>query len=441
MAVVKPFCGITYNLERFQDLGTLVTPPYDVISASEQEAYYLADPYNVIRLELARVTPDDTESDNRYTRAAETYRGWLREGVLRQAKEPCFYVTAHTYQVGQERRTRMGIIARVQIEEEGSDVILPHEQTFPAHKTDRLKLMEACRAQFSQVFSVYEDPENLLGDVFSACESSRPRASFSFKDGSEHRMWTLTDAGALQTVENAFKGRTLYIADGHHRSETARNYRNAMRAKGGGAGEDAHEYVMMYLSAIDDRGLTILPYHRLLAGKTPFDAEAFVARASEFFSVNAIGLGDGNDAGAIQTKLVAAGARRTSFVVCTRTGDCLLLQLKPEAFGHVAADLHPALRGLDVQVLSDLIFQKTMGFTPRDMENDALFRFDSSIESCLAKVRSGDAEAAFLLNPTPIEAIREVAAAGLVMPRKSTFFHPKVLTGLVLNPLEDYESH
>ncbi len=439
MAVVKPFCGITYNFNRFKDLGPLVTPPYDVISASEQEEFYLADPYNVIRLELAKATPADSGTDNRYTRAAETFREWLRQGILLQAQDPCFYITAHSYQIGEKRRTRMGIIARVKIEEEGSDVVLPHEQTFPAHKTDRLKLMEACRAQFSQVFSVYEDSGNVLCDIFSTCESMRPQASFSFKDGSDHQLWAITDPNTMRTIENAFRDKSLYIADGHHRYETARNYRNEMRAKGATAGEGAHEYVMMYLSGIDDRGLTILPYHRLLAGNQPFDADAFVAGVSEYFTVDSIHMDGLHDAGSVESKLSEAGAKSPSFVVCTRKGDCLLLQLKPGALKNMSEDVHPALRKLDVQVLSDLIFQKTIGFTPQDMENDELFRFDSSIESCLAKVHSGDAEAAFLLNPTPIENVREVAGAGLVMPRKSTFFHPKVLTGLVLNPLEDYE--
>ena len=440
MAVVKPFRGITYNFERFSDLGPLVTPPYDVISASEQEEFYRADPYNVIRLELARAKPTDSESDNRYTRAAETFRNWLREGVLLQARKPCFYITAHSYRVGEDLRTRWGIIARVKIEEEGSDVILPHEQTFPAHKTDRLKLMEASRAQFSQVFSVHEDPESVLQSIFSSCESIHPQASFSFKDGSSHRMWTMPDTETMRTIQNAFKNRPLYIADGHHRYETAGNYRNTVRGKGVAAEGDAHEYVMMYLSSIDDRGLTILPYHRLLTANAPFDPDAFAAGASEYFTVAPIRMEGVNEAGAIGAGLAEAGLQSPSFVVCTRRGGCCLLKLKPGAFEHMPEDMHPALRRLDVQVLSELVFQKTLGFTTQDMGNDQLFRFDSSIESCLAKVRSGDAEAAFLLNPTPIDDVREVAGAGLVMPRKSTFFHPKVLTGLVLNPLEDYES-
>jgi uncharacterized protein (DUF1015 family) len=437
MAVVKPFRGITYNFDRFKDLGPLVTPPYDVIAPSEQEAFYLADPYNVIRLELARAKADDTDRDNRYTRAAGTFRDWLREGVLRHAKEPCFYITAHSYQIGEERRTRMGIIGRVQIEEEGSDVILPHEQTFPAHKTDRFNLMKACRAQFSQVFSVYEDSGNLLRDLFSTCESTEPQAAFSFRDGSGHRMWALTGEDKRRAIENAFKDKALYIADGHHRYETARNYRNEMRAGGGAVEGGAPDYVMMYLSAIDARGLTILPYHRLLSRSMPLDVNAFLERVSEYFIVNSIRMNGLNDAGDVESTLAESGKQNTSFVVFTRTGDYHLLQLKPRAFERMPKEVHPALRRLDVQVLSDLVFQKTIGFTAKDMENDEWFRFDSSIETCLEKVRSGDAEAAFLLNPTPIEDVRNVAGEGLVMPRKSTFFHPKVLTGLVLNPLDD----
>ncbi len=438
MAVVKPFRGITYNFDRFQDLGTLVTPPYDVISASEQEEFYRVDPNNVIRLELGKTNSADTDQDSRYTRSAAVFRKWLEQGVLVRAQEPFFYVSAHSYLVGKESRTRWGIVARVKIEEEGSDVILPHEQTFPAHKTDRLKLMEACGAQFSQVFSIYENPRGLLREIASYCESVRPQASFSFKDGSRHRMWAISDIDMKEHVENSFRDATLYIADGHHRYETARNYRNAVRDGTGGEAGGAHEYVMMYLSGIDERGLTILPYHRLLAAAAPFDPDAFKSRITEYFTVDLLGTEVSGNPEAIERMLAEAGGNATSFILCTRDSGRLLLRLKPDASEHMDADLHPALKRLDVQVLSELVFQKTIGFTPTDMENDEWFRFDSSVESCLARVGSGETRAAFLMNPTPIEDVREVARAGLVMPRKSTFFHPKVLTGLVFNPLEDH---
>ncbi len=437
MAEVKPFRGITYDFERFRDLSSMVTPPYDVISADRQEAFYEAHPYNVIRLELGKTGPGDTDSDNRYTRAAETFNGWLQEGALVRLPRDCFYVTAHRYRTGSHERTRWGITARVRIEDEGSDVVLPHEQTFLAHKTDRFKLMRACRAQLSQVFTVYEDAEKASEAVFSHCDSIEPAVSFEAEDGSGHRMWCVSDPGMVKGIEEFFRDRTLYIADGHHRYETARNYRDFRRSEG--AGEGPHEYVMMYLSSMDDEGLTILPYHRLLSAGPAPDPTSFAERASRWFAVENPGRDTAGDPAALERALAEAGKARTAFAVFTGAGSCFLLRMRPDAENHMSRDLHPALRRLDVQRLSELVFGKTLGLTVEDMGNDELFQFDSSIENCLDRVRSGEAGAAFLLNPTPMERVREVARAGLVMPGKSTYFYPKVLTGLVFNPLDDDE--
>ncbi len=439
MAAVKPFRGITYDFERFKDLSPIVTPPYDVISAADQEAFYNAHPCNVIRLELARTGAGDNDSDNRYTRAAETLKDWLRQGVLVRGSRECFYVTAHDYSAGSRRRTRWGITGRVRIEDEGSDVVLPHEQTFQAHKTDRFNLTRACRAQLSQVFALYEDAEKASGSVFSFCESNAPAASFVSEDGSGHRIWAISDPEIIGAIKEIFNGKTLYIADGHHRYETARNYRDFMRAAGAPAGEGAHEYVMMYLSSMDDDGLTILPYHRLLSAGSAIDPPTFAERAARWFTVENPGLGIAEDPAALESLLVEAGRAGTSFAVCTGDGICFVLRLRPGAEKDMSDDIHPALRRLDVQRLSDLVFSKILGFTAEDLADDALFQFDSSFESCLDRVRSGESGAAFLLNPTPIDRVREVARKGLVMPRKSTYFYPKVLTGLVFNPLDDDE--
>ena len=436
MALVRPFRGITYNSDRFDDLGSIVTPPYDVISPGGQEGFYSAHPYNVIRLELGRTGPGDTNSNNRYTRAARTFSDWLTEGALVRGTRPCFYVTAQDYQAGRLKRTRWGIIARVRIEDEGSGVVLPHEQTFSAHKADRLKLMEACRAQFSQIFSVYQDPERAVEEVFSYCRALSPKISFKAPDGSIHRMWVVSDPEVIVTVEDLFRDKTLYIADGHHRYETARNYRDMVRAGRVQAVDGPHEYVMMYLSSMDGEGLTILPYHRLLSAGPPLDDSSLADRLSRWFSVEHQ-TSDRLDPDSLEASLAVSGKAGPSFAVFTGAGRCLLLRLKPGACEEMDSGLHPALRRLDVQVLSELVFGKALGLTPEDLGDDALFQFDSSIESCLAKVRAGQARAAFLLNPTPIEDVRDVARAGLVMPRKSTYFHPKVITGLVLNPLDD----
>jgi len=446
MAIIAPFRGVTYNFHSGRDLSRLVTPPYDVISEEEQAEFYQADPYNIIRLILGKRKIGDSDWDNRYTRAADCYRRWESEGILIRSDQPCIYLTSLTYdpENGEPRRTRWGIVVLVKIEDEGSGVILPHEKTFSAHKDDRLKLIRSCNAQFSQIFGLYEDPDNKILDACKKAADPSPQIAFDFKDGTKHRMWNLKSRSLFSRMADGMTEQPIFIADGHHRYETSRNFRNIMRGRYGRRPADkSYEYVMMYLSNMNDEGLTILPSHRLIKSVPDFELEPFLKTLKNWFDITEhpfSSSGMSQDCIDLKKRMEKAGRFDTVMAFCRHGGgQFYVLSLKPEAREKMGKDIHPSLKKLDVLVLSRLILRKALGFSKKDLDNSEIFHYQSSTETAVSEVESGNYQMAFLLNPTKIEHVREIADNSLVMPRKSTYFYPKVLTGLVLNKIDPHE--
>jgi len=446
MLTIAPFKGLTYNYLERKDLSKLVAPPYDVISPEEQKAYYQADPHNVIRLILGEKRTGDSDWDNRYTRAADTFGRWQSNRYLIRSPHPCLYLTAMTYDPGNgmAMRTRWGIIALVRIEDEGSGVILPHERTFSAHKEDRLKLYRACGAQFSQIFGLYDDLEN---GVLNACRASAeltPQMDFQLDDGTRHCLWMLEDRLLFKKVADAMRTKAIFIADGHHRYETSRNYRNILRARHGRKPADkSYEFVMMYLSNMRDEGLTILPSHRMVKRVPDFEEGAFLLKAERYFDIQPISVSSDKMADAYESfkqELSEAGEKGTAFTFFHHGSDrAFLMTLKNGAHAEMGEDLQPSLKKLDVVVLSRLVFQRCLGFSKEGLDDDEIFHYQSDTHHALSSVASGDYQMMFMLNATRIEHVTEVAENGLVMPRKSTYFYPKVLTGLVFNKIDPKE--
>ncbi len=446
MLTIAPFKGLTYNFNENKDISRLVAPPYDVISPEEQRGYYQADTHNVIRLILGEKRTGDSDWDNRYTRAADDFQRWQSNRTLIRGAHPCLYLTAMTYNPGNgmPMRTRWGVIALARIEDEGSGVILPHERTFSAHKEDRLKLFRACGAQFSQIFGLYDDRENV---VLNACRESAdltPQMDFQLPDGTRHRLWILEDPRLFSRVARSMREKTIFIADGHHRYETSRNYRNIMRSRHGRKPADkSYEFVMMYMSNMRDKGLTILPSHRMVKRVPGFNEEAFVAKAKQWFDIASFPVSSNGMVKEYETykdALWEAGRKRTSFAFFLHGSDqWRLLSLKEGMKREMGVDLHDSLKKLDVVVLSRLGFQKCLGFTREGLDDDEIFQYQSDTSQALSSVASGEYQMMFMLNATKIEHVTEVAENGLVMPRKSTFFYPKVLTGLVLNKIDPKE--
>jgi uncharacterized protein (DUF1015 family) len=446
MAIVAPFRGLTYNFHQRQDLFRLVAPPYDVISKEEQARYYQADPHNVIRLILGKKRTGDSDWDNVYTRAADHFQRWQSDGTLIRSKEPCLYVTAMTYNPGngEPERVRWGIIALVRIEDPDSGVILPHERTFSAHKDDRLRLFRACNAQFSQIFGLYEDPDNRVLSACSEALTSPPQVDFRLGDGTRHRLWILPRRALFINVSQGMADKSIFIADGHHRYETSRNYRDLMRARyGRGPANRSYEFVMMYLSSMNDKGLTILPSHRLVTGVPGFEVGSFLERAAQWFDVEAFPMAIQSIPQAsadLKQRLERAGRNRSVFGWYLHGSDQWhLLSLKPGMRAEMGDDLHPSLKALDVLVLSRFLFQKGLGFSKEDLDDEEIFQYQSDSSKALSEVALGKHQMVFFLNPTRMAHVTEVAGNGLVMPRKSTYFYPKVLTGLVFNRIDPHE--
>ncbi len=447
MAIIAPFKGLTYNYYIRNDFSKMVAPPYDVISSEEQESFYQLDPYNVIRLILAKKKTGDSDWDNRYTRSADFFRRWESAGILIRSNEPCLYITSLSYDPGDglPKRTRWGIIALARIEDPDSGVILPHEKTFSAHKDDRLKLMRACEAQVSQIFGLYEDSQDI---VMSECKKAldfQPQIDFDTQDGTSHRMWILRRPDIFKLVTEAMAEKSIFIADGHHRYETARNYRNIMRSRHGRLDpQRSYEFVMTYLSNMNDKGLTILPSHRLIKRAQNFDLTAFLKKAEGWFNIEKLELPDSElpvKSRFLKVRLEQAGKSDTVIAfVHADYKDCYLMTLKKGGSDDMGEDLHPSQKKLDVLVLSRLILQKSLGFQKDDLDNEEIFHYLSSTEKTLDQVFSGDYEMSFLLNPTKIDHVKEIADNSLVMPRKSTFFYPKILSGLVFNKIDPNET-
>jgi uncharacterized protein (DUF1015 family) len=446
MAVIAPFKGLTYNLERLNDISNLIAPPYDVISEEEQEGYYQTDPYNVIRLILGKKKTGDTDWDNRYTRSADVYKRWESEEILVRTDTPAMYVTSLSYDPGDGRgpRVRWGLIVLVRIEDEDSGVILPHERTFSAHRDDRLKLMRACNAQLSQVFGLYEDPDNsVFGRLTKAIEAP-PRISFDFRDGTSHQLWVVEDRSILKKLADAMHNKSIIIADGHHRYETSRNFRNMMRARYGWRPPNrAYEYIMMYLTNMNDVGMTILPSHRLIKKYEPFRLDAFLDSLKEWFEITALSSSKSDPPSqSLELKRMLEEKGRSTSAIgfhCQGDNSCYLFSLKEEVRDEMGEDLHASLKKLDVLVLSRFIFQKSLGFSKEDLDDEEIFHYQSDMVEALSQVDSGNYQMAFLLNPTKMEHVKEVTGNALIMPRKSTYFYPKVLTGLVFNKIDPYE--
>ena len=436
MAEITPFHGVLYDLAKVGDVTAVVAPPYDVIGLAEQTALYERHPCNVVRLELGQEHSGNGPQDNRYTRAKQFLEEWLRGAVLRRDGRPAIYLYAVEYRLPSGAvRTMRGFLSLVKLEEFGTGRIFPHENTRAAAKDDRYQLLETCRSNFSPIFSLYSDP---AGDIIRTLESAdigRPRIAVTDSDGSHHRLWTVTDPAALERVVAAMKPLPLFIADGHHRYESALRYRNAQRKAHGESGTLPSDWVLMYFSNLDDPGLTILPTHRILPGPLPCPIAVIRQRLGETFTLTAFPFTKETEPAArakFVNALHAAQATDAHVMGLVIRGEPRydLLTLNPAAM----ARLGPSARErLDVSILQQLVFRGALRLTPQDEERLVYIKDE---EDAMAAVARGDGELAFLLNPPKVAEVKDVARVGDRMPHKSTYFYPKPLTGLVLNVME-----
>lgn len=446
MAIVAPFKGITYNLDKIARMENVVAPPYDIISNNEQDYYYEKDPHNVVRLILGKKKTGDSDWDNRYTRAADYFKKWLSDQILIKSKEPSMYLTSLEYKspYNTVTKTRWAFITLVRIEEGDSHVIMPHEKTFSFHREDRLKLMRACNAQFSPVFGLYNDEKNTIFNMFNSVINSSPKISFTDRDGSTYRMWEVSDNSIVKNVFSGMASKSIVIADGHHRYETARNYRNILRARYGSLHSGrAYDYVMMYLTNIADEGISILPSHRLIRFNTHFDEGRFFESVGKYFDPILFPFSRENRENIrniFLDQLKMHGKNKTAIgFYYHQSKNFYILLLKPDSRESLGNDLHPSLKKLDVLALSRLILQRTLGIKRDELDNEEIIQYESDTNKSLSMVSSGEFQMVFLLNSTKIEQVLEITGNSLLMPRKSTFFYPKIITGLVFNMIDPDE--
>ena len=444
MATVRPFQGIFYDPHRV-DLSRVVAPPYDVISPADQRRYYQQDPHNVVRLIAGEVHAADTPEDNKYTRAAGFFRQWLADGILHRESTPGLHVYRHRFvdPTDGRQRERQGILGVVELEPFGRGV-LPHEQTHARAKADRLSLTRAVVANLSPVFALYEDPQSAVRPVIATAVAESPRLSITGEDGDQHTIWSINGAERFHKLAEVFRTSRLYIADGHHRYETALNFRNKQRVDHPDAPPDAaFNYVLMLLVDMADPGLTILPTHRLLHDFERFDP-ALVDRLARRHRVI-----PRRDRAALLAAMQEPVPGHRIGMAITRVPSPSLTSPSPargggsgwgQGGGFVTVDIAPAdsadpVSRLDVSVLHREILQRELGLEPAELESERYLSYSRDVATLLDRVEGGAGQAAFLLRPPAVSDVVDVARAGQVMPQKSTYFFPKPASGIVFNPL------
>jgi uncharacterized protein (DUF1015 family) len=422
MADVQPLEALHYDQAVAGPLQQLVAPPYDVIDGEQRAQLAARSPHNVVRVDLP-------EGDDPYATAAEIFEGWQDEQAVVRDETPAFWAVVQGYTGPDGRRlTRRGIFARVRVTEYGPGKIRPHERTHPGPKEDRLKLTRATHANLSPIFSLYDDPEQQAWAALKPFTHDDPWGEATDDDGTVNRLWRIDDAGAIDAVRSALAPTELLIADGHHRYETARVYADEI------GGEGDHRYVLMCLVALQDDGLTVFPTHRLLTDVKDSEKQVRLgSRLRELFDIEPIeqselrppererGVGDGP----LQMGYIDSFHKQA-----------YRLTLKDQSIADEALQEFPEpYRHLDTAILEALVIKGPAGLTDDDIDHKHGLDYSRTDEEALEMVLDGRADCAFFLRSSPVQQVRDIAAAGVNMPPKSTFFFPKVPTGLLFNPL------
>jgi uncharacterized protein (DUF1015 family) len=426
VAEVRPFRALRYAPGL--DLPNLICPPFDTISPQQQRLLHGRSDYNAVRIELAE------DGEERYRAAARTLAEWLSSGVLRRDERAAFYLYRQTFSRGGTPRTRTILFARLRLTPWDKGEVLPHEQTFGGPKEDRLKLLRATRLNTSPVYLLYRDPGRLAAPLLDqTAAAAPPQAEFSSGDGQEHALWVLDEPLLAERIQRALSPQTLYVADGHHRYETALAYRDEVRdGAEDWTGDEPENFVLAALTAADDPGLLVLPIHRVTRAPAPL--ENALRRLEEVFHVRPVrsleeacsALGE---AGGSLSVFALAAAERPELLVLTprsvHAGDRFMPEGRSQAW-----------RSLDYAIANHVILQYGLALEEEQMQDYSSVWFTEDAAEAVEQVRSGRARYAILMNPVPVGRVLAIADSGERMPQKSTFFYPKVPAGLVFSPLE-----
>jgi uncharacterized protein (DUF1015 family) len=420
MADIQPLRALHYDQSLVGPLADVTSPPYDVIDSEQREELLERSPFNVVAVDLPKGEPGGRD---RYTSAGELFEAWQLQGVVVRDPEPSLWAHTQTYTGPDgQTRTRQGFFCRVRIEGYGPGRVRPHERTHPGPKEDRLRLMRTTRANLSPIFSLFSDPAGAAWKALEPATASTPWGEVTDGDGTTHRLWRISDPETIAAVQEATRDVELLIADGHHRYETANTYAEEL----GGDGE--HRYVLMCLVALEDPGLTVFPTHRLVRGLDRERQEALreaLRRDFEIVEVALDQIAPEPGTGPLELGYIDSHHQQP-----------YRLTLKDQTIADAALPgFSEAYRSLDTGVLETLLLKGALGLSDDDISHFNGLFYARSTEEAVAMVRSGEYDAAFLMRPTPVSQVRDVAASGENMPPKSTFFYPKLLTGLLFNPL------
>ncbi|MGE5618986.1 MAG: DUF1015 domain-containing protein [Sphingomonadaceae bacterium] len=430
---IRAFRGLRFDETVVGPIGKVVCPPYDVISAVDQINLYGRSPFNAVRLELGLEFPEDDASNNRYTRAARTLEDWLARHAVRPDGEPCIYLYEQCFQFDGRTLTRRGLLANLRLAPWEEGVVLPHEETMAKPKADRLELMRTTACHLSPIFLLFDDPSGEVSRLMASVATEPPTVVADTEDGQTHRLWVLP-ARDHEDLLSALRTPQLYVADGHHRYETELAYRDERRALAPSDPPDApYNFGMMLLVDARDPGLVVLPTHRMVRGVDPALLGMLEGALSGSFEIERVPV-DGADAATIARELLrrvsdlgqqgpALGFYRSD------PGGAVVLRLRdPEKA--MASRSGPLL---DVDVLQDLLLAPLLGIGPEQLSAGTHVTYSRDAVEAVGAVEKGSAQAAFLLNPTPVEQVLQTARAGGKMPQKSTYFYPKPVTGLVIS--------
>lgn len=442
MAKVVPFRGFRYDPSNV-DIAKVVAPPYDVIGDNDRELLHRRHPNNIAKLIRGTDLPGDGPAENKYTRAGRCLEDWMADGTFKQDAKPSIYVYEQQYQYsGDKQRTRRGFIALARLETQESGVILGHEHTLMQPKQDRLSLLKECRANLSPIFALFSQPEGAIDSALVEVAFTPPVYDFVDDTATRNRLWVVDDSKIIDPLCSQLEGRSIIIADGHHRYETSLIYRHIRRSEKGADAEDApYDYIMMMFVNLDGEGVTIYPIHRIVHDLPDLDPDEFRRRLGERFELTTYPFSC-SDCEEIEQELLRDMARigedTHSFGLYMGGKRFDFLKARDPAGLHQLVDdtLSEGRKALDVSIVQSVILRDILGIDPANISKEEHIRYTPSARNALEAVRRREAQFALLMNPTRPEQVKAVTSEGERMPQKSTFFYPKLLSGLVINRID-----
>lgn len=421
MSALKPFQAVFYNKDKVENLSNVICPPYDVISKDQQEAYYKQNPNNFIRVELTKETPKDTARDNKYTRAKKTYEEWLKKGILIQDKVPCVYFYKQDYKYLGQRYTRTGFLALLNMNDDAGIKVLPHEHTHAAAKTDRHLLWSTLNSDLSSIFVGYADKNNIVEKIFlKELASQKPYLEATDPDKVKHMIWRLSDPEKIAQISDLLDGQNIFICDGHHRFEVANQIRkDHLKKLKNPTGKESFNYVMAYYTNMDSKDLQIFPIHRIVK-KFPISVNLL----EQYFRIDKI-----KSKTDLLVLLARAGQNEHAFGLCRKEGLYLLRLKSKTLIDKVVSEGSRDYRTLDAAILKSFIFDQ-VGVQSEDIV------YSKDPHEVMDIINEGKADAGFILNPVLVKQLKAVAQNDERMPPKTTYFYPKVLSGLTIYKMD-----